>query len=127
MRLCELIDLSNVESSIKPWVQDVYLSRLKRKSYGAFRTTVCSRKKLQSESSSTVLAGPGSDLLDKYVGGSEKNLKLIFEIAEKMAPTILLIDKIDGLMVDKSKQGSLINMVNVYWISLQPCQKKRYI
>ena len=32
---------------------------------------------------------------------------------KKKAPTILLIDEIDGLMADKSKQGNLLNMVNV--------------
>lgn len=61
----------------------------------------------------TFIKANASDLLDKYVGGAEKNLKLIFEIAEKLAPTILLIDEIDGLMADKSKQGNLLNMVNV--------------
>ena len=58
-RLHELIGLSDVENSVKPWVRDVYLSCLKRKSYGEFRTTVYSREKLRSEWSSTVLAGPG--------------------------------------------------------------------
>lgn len=61
----------------------------------------------------TFIKANASDLLDKYVGGAEKNLKLIFEIAEKLAPTILLIDEINGLMADKSKQGNLLNMVNV--------------
>ncbi|MEM2175141.1 MAG: AAA family ATPase [Candidatus Micrarchaeia archaeon] len=38
-----------------------------------------------------------SDVLDMYVGNTEKNIKNIFETARKNAPCIVFIDEIDGL------------------------------
>lgn len=38
-----------------------------------------------------------SDVLDMYVGNTEKNIRNIFEAARKNAPSILFIDEIDGL------------------------------
>ena len=47
-----------------------------------------------------------SDLNNKYIGGGEKRLKLIFEIAEAMAPSILFIDEIDGIMRPKTDNNA---------------------
>lgn len=38
-----------------------------------------------------------SDVLDMYVGNTEKNIRNIFEAARKNSPSILFIDEIDGL------------------------------
>jgi SpoVK/Ycf46/Vps4 family AAA+-type ATPase len=38
-----------------------------------------------------------SDVLDMYVGNTEKNIRNIFETARKNAPSIVFIDEIDGL------------------------------
>ena len=38
-----------------------------------------------------------SDVLDMYVGNTEKNIRNIFEAARKAAPCIIFIDEIDGL------------------------------
>jgi len=38
-----------------------------------------------------------SDVLDMYVGNTEKNIKNIFEAARKASPCIIFIDEIDGL------------------------------
>jgi vacuolar protein-sorting-associated protein 4 len=38
-----------------------------------------------------------SDLLDKYLGGSEKNVKKVFDMARAKQPAIIFIDEIDSL------------------------------
>ncbi|MEM2974161.1 MAG: tetratricopeptide repeat protein [Candidatus Micrarchaeia archaeon] len=38
-----------------------------------------------------------SDVLDMYVGNTEKNIRNLFEAARKNAPAIMFIDEIDGL------------------------------
>lgn len=39
----------------------------------------------------------GADLLSKWVGEAEKQLRLLFEEASKHQPAIIFFDEIDGL------------------------------
>ena len=46
-----------------------------------------------------------SDVLDQYVGGTEKNIHKIFETARKNTPCIVFIDEIDALGGRRDKMG----------------------
>ena len=46
-----------------------------------------------------------SDVLDQYVGGTEKNIHNIFETARKNAPCIVFVDEIDALGGRRDKMG----------------------
>lgn len=39
----------------------------------------------------------GADLLSKWVGEAEKQLRLLFEEAQRNQPAIIFFDEIDGL------------------------------
>nr|XP_024382462.1 uncharacterized protein LOC112285693 isoform X2 [Physcomitrium patens] len=42
-------------------------------------------------------ARKGADILGKYVGDSERQLRLLFQVAEQCQPAIIFFDEIDGL------------------------------
>jgi peroxin-6 len=48
----------------------------------------------------------GPELLDSYVGESERNVRELFNQAKENAPTILFFDEIDSLAPKKAKSGS---------------------
>lgn len=48
-----------------------------------------------------------ANFLDKYVGGSEENVRKIFAMARKYAPAIIFIDEIDA--IGKKRTGSEFN------------------
>ncbi|KAG9447775.1 hypothetical protein H6P81_013903 [Aristolochia fimbriata] len=49
-------------------------------------------------------ARKGADCLGKYVGDAERQLRLLFQVAEKSQPSIIFFDEIDGLAPRRSKQ-----------------------
>ncbi|XP_066139114.1 ATPase family AAA domain-containing protein 2-like isoform X2 [Euwallacea fornicatus] len=51
----------------------------------------------------------GADILDKWVGGSEKNLMDLFEKAIKSKPSIIFFDELDGLAPARDKQVDQIH------------------
>ena len=53
-----------------------------------------------------------TDLLNKYIGGSEARLKVVFEMAKQMAPTILFIDEIEGIMGKKTEDSKMVTLAN---------------
>ncbi len=57
-----------------------------------------------------------NDILDMWVGNSEKNLHEIFELARKHAPCVLFIDEIDALGASRSdmKQSSGRHLINQF-------------
>jgi transitional endoplasmic reticulum ATPase len=57
-----------------------------------------------------------NDILDMWVGNSEKNLHEIFELARKNAPCVLFIDEIDALGASRSdmKQSSGRHLINQF-------------
>jgi transitional endoplasmic reticulum ATPase len=55
-------------------------------------------------------------VLDMWLGNSEKNLHKIFELARQHAPTILFFDEVDALASDRGtfKQGAGRNVINQF-------------
>lgn len=51
----------------------------------------------------------GADLLSKWVGESEKQLRLLFEQAQEMKPSIIFFDELDGLAPVRSARQDQIH------------------
>ncbi|XP_030480637.2 uncharacterized protein LOC115697685 [Cannabis sativa] len=49
-------------------------------------------------------ARKGADCLGKYVGDAERQLRLLFQVAEKCQPSIIFFDEIDGLAPCRSRR-----------------------
>ncbi|XP_022753295.1 LOW QUALITY PROTEIN: uncharacterized protein LOC111301697 [Durio zibethinus] len=49
-------------------------------------------------------ARKGADCLGKYVGDAERQLRLLFQIAERCQPSIIFFDEIDGLAPRRTRQ-----------------------
>ncbi|GAV64017.1 AAA domain-containing protein/zf-HC5HC2H domain-containing protein [Cephalotus follicularis] len=49
-------------------------------------------------------ARKGADCLGKYVGDAERQLRLLFQVAEKCQPSIIFFDEIDGLAPVRTRQ-----------------------
>ncbi|KAK8368728.1 hypothetical protein V6Z12_A01G061500 [Gossypium hirsutum] len=49
-------------------------------------------------------ARKGADCLGKYVGDAERQLRLLFQVAERCQPSIIFIDEIDGLAPRRTRQ-----------------------
>ncbi|MDR1721864.1 MAG: CDC48 family AAA ATPase [Methanobrevibacter sp.] len=54
-------------------------------------------KAVASESDAHFIAINGPEIMSKYVGGSEENLREFFEEAESNAPSIIFIDELDAI------------------------------
>ena len=54
-------------------------------------------KAVASESDAHFIAINGPEIMSKYVGGSEENLREFFEEAEANAPSIIFIDELDAI------------------------------
>ncbi|KAH9311657.1 hypothetical protein KI387_026692, partial [Taxus chinensis] len=46
----------------------------------------------------------GADCLGKYVGDAERQLRLLFQVAEQCQPSVIFFDEIDGLAPKRSRQ-----------------------
>jgi len=71
-----------------------------------------------------------ADVINKYAGDSEKNIKKVFEEAKKKKPAIVFIDEIDGIGAKRESsdndvgQGALMrNVVNTLLTSLDGISK----
>lgn len=53
---------------------------------------------LAKESKSTMIHVSAADILQKYVGESEKFIKALFSVGRKLAPSIIFIDEADALL-----------------------------
>ncbi|KAK9880503.1 hypothetical protein WA026_011742 [Henosepilachna vigintioctopunctata] len=51
----------------------------------------------------------GADLLSKWIGESEKQLRLLFEQAAEMKPSIIFFDELDGLIPTRSSRNDQIH------------------
>lgn len=49
-------------------------------------------------------ARKGADCLGKYVGDAERQLRLLFQVAERCQPSIIFFDEIDGLAPTRTRQ-----------------------
>jgi transitional endoplasmic reticulum ATPase len=58
-------------------------------------------KVVANEASSNFISIKGPELLDKYVGESEKGVREVFEKARANAPTVVFFDEIDALAAER--------------------------
>ncbi|KAL8610058.1 hypothetical protein ACOMHN_045456 [Nucella lapillus] len=62
-------------------------------------------KALATESGLNFMAVKGPELFDKYVGESERAVREVFRKARSAAPSIIFIDEIDSLSVERGGSG----------------------
>lgn len=62
-------------------------------------------KAVANESESNFISIKGPELLNKYVGESEKGVREVFEKARANAPTIVFFDEIDALATERGTSG----------------------
>ena len=54
----------------------------------------------------------GADILSKWVGEAERQLRLLFEEAQKAQPAIIFFDEIDGLCpVSRATHGTKMRLL----------------
>jgi len=70
---------------------------------GTGKTLVVS--KYAKESKHKLLSLRASNLLDKFVGNTEKHIAEVFEYAERNSPCIIFIDEIDCLVQKRNSEG----------------------
>lgn len=63
-------------------------------------------KAVANESESNFISVKGPELLNKYVGESEKGVREIFEKARSNAPTIVFFDEIDAIAGERGQSSS---------------------
>ncbi len=63
-------------------------------------------KALASEYDRTFVAVNGPELKNKYVGQTEENIREVFEVARRHAPSILFFDEFDGLAVNRHEASA---------------------
>ncbi|XP_069487227.1 ATPase family gene 2 protein homolog A [Ambystoma mexicanum] len=69
-------------------------------------------KALANESGLNFLAVKGPELMNKYVGESERAVREIFRKARSVAPSILFFDEIDALAVERGSSSSTGNVAD---------------
>ncbi|XP_043829078.1 ATPase family protein 2 homolog isoform X1 [Dromiciops gliroides] len=69
-------------------------------------------KALANESGLNFLAVKGPELMDKYVGQSERAVREIFRKARAVAPSILFFDELDALAVERGSSSGAGNVAD---------------
>uniref|UniRef100_A0A8C5LPG3 AFG2 AAA ATPase homolog A n=1 Tax=Leptobrachium leishanense TaxID=445787 RepID=A0A8C5LPG3_9ANUR len=69
-------------------------------------------KALANESGLNFLAVKGPELMNKYVGESERSVREIFRKARVVSPSILFFDEIDALAVERGSSGGAGNVAD---------------
>lgn len=71
---------------------------------GCGKTTLV--RALASTANARVLIITPSSLLRKYVGETEMQVRALFSLARKVAPTIIFVDELDGIFRDRGQGGN---------------------
>ena len=83
-------------------------------------------KAVANETSSQFLTINGPEIMSKYYGQSEENIRKIFEEAEKNAPSIIFIDEIDAIAPKREEtRGEVERRVVAQLLSLMDGLKSR--
>lgn len=77
--------------------------------HGAGKTFLA--KSLARESGFNVIEIRGPELLSKYMGESERNIREVFRQARQMAPTIIILDGIDSMASSGSSDSTVMERV----------------
>jgi SpoVK/Ycf46/Vps4 family AAA+-type ATPase len=73
--------------------------------------------------SNIFIRAPSSAIFSKYVGQSEQNLKLLFQMANDLGPSIIFMDECEAILCNRAKSNSqsmtniasaLLNLMSVY-------------
>lgn len=86
-------------------------------------------KALANEGSLSFMAINGPELFTKYVGESERNVREIFEKAEKSAPCVIYFDEIDSLCQrrESTEGGAKANVVNQILTELDGVESREQV
>jgi SpoVK/Ycf46/Vps4 family AAA+-type ATPase len=85
------------------------------------------------ESSANYIAIKGPEILDKFLGESEKTIRLIFSRARSCAPTIIFFDEIDSITAKRcdgqmfSQNGVSDRIVNQLLTEMDGVDKKKLV
>ncbi|MDR2873969.1 MAG: CDC48 family AAA ATPase [Methanobrevibacter sp.] len=83
-------------------------------------------KAVVSESDAHFIAINGPEIMSKYVGGSEENLREFFEEAEENAPSIIFIDELDAIAPKREEtQGEVERRIVAQLLTLMDGLKAR--
>jgi transitional endoplasmic reticulum ATPase len=83
-------------------------------------------KAVANESGASFFSIAGPELMSKWYGGSEENLRKVFEEAEKNAPSIIFIDEIDSIAPKREQvTGEVERRVVSQLLSLMDGMKAR--
>ena len=77
-------------------------------------------KAVAGECKANFLAISCGDIMNKYVGESEKNVQAVFSLARKMKPAVLFFDELDALFMSRNHRqnpGSreMITQLMIEW------------
>ena len=62
-------------------------------------------KAIANESGANFISVKGPELLDKYVGESERSVRVVFERARTSSPCIIFFDELDSLCPKRGSDG----------------------
>lgn len=77
--------------------------------HGVGKTLIA--RSLAKESRFNVIEIRGPELLSKYMGESERNIREVFRQARQMAPTVLILDGIDSIAVSGWSDSKVIDRI----------------
>ena len=70
------------------------------------RSTCIDLQAIANESGLNFISVKGPELLDKFVGESEKAVRRVFALAQNAAPCVIFFDELDGLCSTRSDNQS---------------------